>query len=84
MPLLVIVVIDSFAYIVLISDIACPAGGVSHINISSCGAGVLPCLRLAVVPLLLSSSLLIEGFAGGRGVWSFWCKGGKSFSTKLL
>ena len=62
--LLVTVVIDGFACIFLISAVTYFTKDVSRIDIDSRGAGVLPCLRLAVVPLLLPSSLLVRGFAG--------------------
>ena len=68
MPFFITVVIDGLAYVFSITAVACPTGGVGYIDTSSQGAGVLPSLWLAMVPLLLLCSLLIRGFAGRRGV----------------
>ena len=64
-PLLIIVVIDSLAFIFSISTITCPNRGISYIDISSRRARVTLSLRLAVVPLLFPFSFLVGSSAGG-------------------
>ena len=62
------IVTNGLVYVLLVFAIICPISGIDCIDTSSWEFGVPPSLCLAIIPLFLPSSLLVEGFADAQKV----------------